>query len=81
MVTKIAELEEKGQVHAEDSDDGDEEAVETTGLMFMGYEKDGWLIMTLEQAMLIKRRRKRKRNPRRRQKEAKSSRLILRELV
>ena len=37
MVTKIAELEETAEiepVQAEDSDDGDEEAVETTGLKF-----------------------------------------------
>jgi hypothetical protein len=38
MVTKIAELEEnpgKEPVQAEDSDDGDEEAIETTGLKFL----------------------------------------------
>jgi len=38
MVTKIAELEEKAEiepVQVEDSDDGDEEAVETTGLRFL----------------------------------------------
>jgi hypothetical protein len=52
MVTKIADLEgeaEKTPVQAEDSDDGDEEAVETTGLMFMSDGKDVWLIvLTLE---------------------------------
>jgi hypothetical protein len=41
MATKITELEEtveKEPVQAEDSDNGDEEAIETTGLKFLDAE-------------------------------------------
>jgi hypothetical protein len=48
MVTKIAEFEgeaEKERVQAEDSDDGDEEVVEITGLKFLDAGKGVGLIM------------------------------------